>query len=268
MKPFEFGYLCAEPFLPPLMKLVRKRLRILSKGSSGPLQMLDVGGRKSHYTIGVHADVTVTDLPRESDLQHQLNLGLNEPIIQQAKRRRTNISRILLDDMTHSQLPDESFDCVVAVEVLEHVELDADFVREVHRVLKTNGVFLMTTPNGDFVVNRNPDHKRHYHRLQLADLLGTCFDDVTVDYAVRGGRYRRWGRQSWSPKRPYLTALSMLGNVLNTIESRGEAIKAEARGTHHLVAQAYKGSRRASEAAMALGKSKREASSHIADVTA
>src|SRR5437899_1138634 len=102
MKTFEFGYLFAEPFLPPLMKLVRKRLRTISKVSSRPLKMLDVGGRKSHYTIGVRADITVTDLPRDSDLQRQLNLGINDPIIQQTTRRRTNISRMLLDDMTHS----------------------------------------------------------------------------------------------------------------------------------------------------------------------
>lgn len=240
MKLFEFGYLFAEPFLPPLMKQVRRRLLDVSQGYPQTLRILDVGGRKSHYTIGVPGDVTITDLPRESDLQKELNLGINDGIIQQTARRRSNVHQVLFDDMTRSKLPDSSFDCVVAVEVLEHVEQDADFVSEVRRVLKPEGVFLMTTPNGDFLKIPNRDHKRHYRRHHLRDLLARFFDDVEVEYAVCGGRYRSWGLMGWSVSRPHRTALSMFGNVVNTIQSRGQAIKQEPNGTHNLIAMARK----------------------------
>jgi hypothetical protein len=122
MKPFEIAYLCAEPFLPPLYGLVRRRLIELSENGMQEPRILDVGGRKSHYTIGVPGEVTVTDLPRESDIQKSLNLGINAPIIEQTIRRRTNVREVLFDDMTCSRLPDNTFDCVVAVEVLEHVQ--------------------------------------------------------------------------------------------------------------------------------------------------
>ncbi len=240
MKPFEMAYVCAEPFLPPLYRLVRRRLIELSENGMQEPQILDVGGRKSHYTIRVPGKVTVTDLPRESDIQKQLNLGINSPIIEQTIRRRTNVREVLFDDMTRSSLPDNTFDYVVAVEVLEHVEHDADFVREVHRVLKSSGVFLMTTPNGDHVRKVHPDHKRHYTRAQLTGLLSSFFDDVEVDYAIRGGTFRRWGLKGWSLRRPVVTAKSMLGNVINTFESSGEEVKLQSSGTYHLVAIAYK----------------------------
>ncbi len=43
--------------------------------------------------------------------------------------------------------PNESFDNVVAMEVLEHIEDVEKAVREVHRILKPGGVFVMSTPD-------------------------------------------------------------------------------------------------------------------------
>ena len=43
-------------------------------------------------------------------------------------------------------LPDESVDVAFATEVLEHCPEPLQVIREVHRVLKTGGVFLFTTP--------------------------------------------------------------------------------------------------------------------------
>lgn len=44
-------------------------------------------------------------------------------------------------------LPGGSFDVVLAVEILEHLEAPRVFVREIHRVLKPGGVAVITTPN-------------------------------------------------------------------------------------------------------------------------
>jgi SAM-dependent methyltransferase len=44
-------------------------------------------------------------------------------------------------------LPDESFDCAVAIEVIEHVENHTRFVRELLRVVKRGGTVIITTPN-------------------------------------------------------------------------------------------------------------------------
>jgi ubiquinone/menaquinone biosynthesis C-methylase UbiE len=215
-------------------------LKDIVKTNARTAHILDVGGRKSPYTIGIRAQVTIIDLPRDTELQHQLNLGISEGTFDQIHKRRSNIKEVVLGDMTRSNLPDETFDHVVSVEVLEHVEEDDLFVKEVSRVLKRGGVFLMTTPNGDWVENKNPDHKRHYKKRELSGLLGKYFDDVAVSYAVVGGRYRKLGLRSWSAKHPVTTAASIVGNVINRIQSNARGIEEKAAGTHHLIAAAKK----------------------------
>src|SRR5688572_7849316 len=88
---FERAYLCSEPFLPPLYGHVRRHLRRIAAACPLVPEILDVGGRKSHYTIGVRGQVTVTDLPRETLLQEQLRLGLNPRIIEKTRARRSNV---------------------------------------------------------------------------------------------------------------------------------------------------------------------------------
>lgn len=240
MKRFEMIYLCTEPFFPPLYQIVRSRLQPIIKFFPYRPKVLDVGGRKSHYTIGIPAAITVTELPRETEVQKMLNLGITPKIIEITKHRRSNLAAILFDDMTHSALRDGSFECIVAVEVLEHVEADSLFVKEVARVLKSEGVFFMTTPNGDFVANTNPDHKRHYTRQQLFSLLQSTFAEVKVDYAVVEGKYRKLGSKSVSLKHPLRSALSMVGNLVSSIQSSRKGVDYQAHGTRNLIATARK----------------------------
>ncbi len=240
IKLYEVARKSIEPFLPPLYKQVRvKLLREIRKFSASP-SILDVGGRKSPYTIGVPGRITIIDLPRNTEVQSALNLGLNESIVNRIKSRRSNIDRLIIGDMTKSGIPSESFDLAVSVEVLEHVQDDEKFVSEVCRVLKPGGRFIMTTPNGDFVENRNPDHKRHYKKQQLSGLLEKYFTNVEVEYAIAGGRYRKIGLKAWSLHRPLQTVSSAFGNIVNSYQSSRKDIKDRAIGTHHLVAVAEK----------------------------
>jgi SAM-dependent methyltransferase len=240
MTPFELTYLCVKPFLPPLHRKVRRRLLKLAKAHPARPAVLDVGGRKSHYTIGIPAAITISDLPRESEIQKRLTLGINEEIIGKTQERRSNVQQLLFDDMTQSKLPDNSFDYVVAIEVLEHVEEDSKFIEQVYRVLKPGGTFLMTTPNGDYLKIPNPDHKRHYTKTQLHSLLLSRFGAAEVEYAIPGGHFRRMGLRSWSLKHPLRTMLSMTGNFINTLQSGLKTVSEQPTGTHHLVAEARK----------------------------
>ena len=106
--------------------------------------------------------------------------------------------------------------------------------------MKPNGVFLMTTPNGDFVRNTNPDHKRHYRRHELQALLLREFDSVDVKYAIPDTNSYRRALRSWSLKRPVSTVLAFLGSIVNSIEDRRSQCPPDGTGMQQLIAVAYK----------------------------
>jgi SAM-dependent methyltransferase len=191
MTRFEFLYRAGSSLDHPLYRRVSRMLRELE--ASRPLRILDVGGRRSHYTIGLRSHVTITDVPRETAAQQKLDLGVTRDLQMRVMSTRSNVYDYLVDDMTKTRLVPESFDAVVAVEVLEHVEADEAFVANVARVLKRGGAFLMTTPNGDFLPNPYEDHKRHYRTEHLRQLLRRHFRQVSIDYAVNHGVLMRWG---------------------------------------------------------------------------
>jgi SAM-dependent methyltransferase len=238
LKPFEMMYRICEPGLPLIYRQTRKMLTKVAEGKLEPPEILDIGGRKSHYTIGVPANITITDLPRRSATQHHLHLGFNQEVIAAVRKRRSNVRHVVIDDMTCSSLGTASFDCAVAVEVLEHVYDDAAFIREVRRVLRSNGVFIMTTPNGDYVRNSNPDHKRHYRRCELETLLRREFTSVDVRWAIPGTRFYWMALRSWSWRRPIATAKAFFGGIVNLMEDRYAQPSEDGQGMQELIAVA------------------------------
>lgn len=76
--------------------------------------------------------------------------------------------------------PDESFDCVITFQVIEHIREDFDFVREIHRVLRPGGRLILTTPNAPMSLTRNPWHVREYRAEELHNLLSHHFREVEL----------------------------------------------------------------------------------------
>ncbi len=73
-----------------------------------------------------------------------------------------------------------SFDAVVSFQVIEHIEEDIDFVREVARVLRPGGKFVVSTPHAPMSLTRNPWHVREYNADELRNLLECHFSKVEL----------------------------------------------------------------------------------------
>lgn len=80
-----------------------------------------------------------------------------------------------------------TFDFVVAFQVIEHIKKDFEFIREVSRVLKPEGKFIVSTPNALMSLTRNPYHVREYLADQLQNLLESEFSSVET-YGVAGNK--------------------------------------------------------------------------------
>jgi SAM-dependent methyltransferase len=243
MRPYEIMWVLCEPILPAIYAKVRGDLkRLLRKPLEQLPKLLDVGGRKSPYTIGLNAHITIIDKTREGGVREKLNLGLTDEMLAQIKRKRSNIDRVLIEDMTQCTLPPEQFDGVITIEVIEHVPQDRKFIEQIIRVLKPGGWVYLTTPNGDYCHNvpphYNPDHVRHYTGQQLHNLLAEFFDDVRVTYGIKTGRHRFRGLRSMNPRRPLQFLSTAFNNILSHRESQG--LEGSSQRTAHLFAIAWK----------------------------
>lgn len=245
MTRYEFMRWATFPIMTAHLQTVRRDIRNLvlkNKEHQKTFSVLDVGGRKSPYTIGIPAAITLLDVPQEAGVKEALQLGFTQDILVNIQKKRSNITDLIIQDMTQSTLADASYDAVVSVEVIEHVQEDALFVKHIAKVVKPGGWVYLTTPNGDFIKNegpsKNPDHVRHYTKAELEQLLTHYFDDVSVHYAVKTGRYRVWSLKSLKSKNPIHILKTLVGTCINNYQSKG--LENKAKGTAHLVAIAYK----------------------------
>lgn len=74
---------------------------------------------------------------------------------------------------------DATFDAVVSFETIEHIERQEKFLDEVRRVLRPEGLFILSSPNKLEYSDRrhftNPYHLRELYRDELAKLLAPRF---------------------------------------------------------------------------------------------
>lgn len=93
---------------------------------------------------------------------------------------------VMQGDAEKLNFHDESFDLVVAFDVLEHIKDDQKAVSEINRVLKKDGFFYMTVPAFQFLWSYNDDiccHRRRYTKKNLTALFnGLGFNVVKISY--------------------------------------------------------------------------------------
>jgi ubiquinone/menaquinone biosynthesis C-methylase UbiE len=111
-----------------------------------------------------------------------------EPVIEKLKVKYP-ASKFLSGNIPPlSVFADNSFDSIVSFQVIEHIENDKLYIKEIHRVLKPGGIALITTPNRPVSLSRNPWHIREYTARELTDLASRYFSDVTMKGITGNGK--------------------------------------------------------------------------------
>lgn len=75
-------------------------------------------------------------------------------------------------------LPDHYFDFVICFQVIEHIDDYINLLNEVRRVLNGNGQLIITTPNKNMTLTRNPWHIKEFTGVEFDELLRQIFKIV------------------------------------------------------------------------------------------
>jgi SAM-dependent methyltransferase len=92
---------------------------------------------------------------------------------------------------------DESFDCIVSQDTIEHIPDDSRFVLELTRVLKPRGTLIIFTPHGKGreIIPSDPYHVREYTAQEFQELLTPHFSSIRW-YGRRQGARLKAAEQS------------------------------------------------------------------------
>ncbi len=134
--------------------IVSRQLARLNKNFRSP-QILNVGG-------GTGGTVRLL-----TEHGHVLNIDQSEEAVD---RLRRNGYEAFCMDGKRTSFRNEQFDLLTALDVLEHIEEDADALAEWHRVLKPGGHLLLTVPAYQWLWSGHDVSLGHFRRYTACQL--------------------------------------------------------------------------------------------------
>lgn len=108
-----------------------------------------------------------------------INLGI---------KRRIN-AIILCSKGEELPFKDKTFNIVLSFQVLEHILEYEKFLKEINRVIKNNGVLLLSTPDSLFKEDKSPYHISMFDGDSLKQLLENYFEHVDMSYHYGADRF-------------------------------------------------------------------------------
>jgi ubiquinone/menaquinone biosynthesis C-methylase UbiE len=84
--------------------------------------------------------------------------------------RQRGHNRLVQGDLTRLPFPDGTFDVVTALDVVEHVREDEQALREVNRVLRPDGVLLVSVPAFRFLWGPHDTALQHFRRYTAGEM--------------------------------------------------------------------------------------------------
>lgn len=103
-----------------------------------------------------------------------------KPVVDTLQKKHPSARIVSMNIPPLSGLADNAYDLVVSFQVIEHIQDDVLFLQEIHRVLKSGGTALLTTPNRKLSLTRNPWHIREYLPDELEQLARKFFNDTEM----------------------------------------------------------------------------------------
>ncbi|RFC32801.1 MAG: Methyltransferase domain-containing protein [Candidatus Nitrotoga sp. SPKER] len=113
-----------------------------------------------------------------------VGVDLSADVIQHAKNNYGHHTNLQFVTASCERLPfsDASFDFAISFETIEHIEKQKEFISELTRVLRPDGVLILSSPNkrlySDAHDYHNEFHVRELYRNELEELLHAAFPHI------------------------------------------------------------------------------------------
>lgn len=111
-------------------------------------------------------------------------LDLSSTAVQFCKKR--GIKNIKTGDISNMPYKENYFDLVFLMDVLEHTSNNLAVLKEIHRVLKPDGILVMTIPALPFIYSKHDRAQGHFKRYSKGDVQNITkkahFKELKVSY--------------------------------------------------------------------------------------
>lgn len=129
--------------------------------------------------VGCGAGILMSELEQYGNVY---GIDVSALAVDYCKKR--GLPNVTVDDLAKLTFPNEQFDVVIALDVLEHIENDAQAVSEIHRVLKPGGTVIIFVPAFMALWGEADEMGRHFRRYQKPELLKRLRDGgFTVEHS-------------------------------------------------------------------------------------
>lgn len=112
-----------------------------------------------------------------------IGIDNSKKAIEYCKKNYKNKNLIFkVEDCIKTTFPSQNFDVLTSFELIEHLEQPIKFLKEAKRILKKDGLLILSTPNKLTYPSGNPFHFNEFTEKKLVNLLKKIFKNVTILY--------------------------------------------------------------------------------------
>ncbi len=106
-------------------------------------------------------------------------VDISAAAIAAAKSRFGDHAAALIEaDLQELPFEDDSFDVAISFETIEHVEEPRRALAELRRVLRPEGVLVVSSPNPEAYIGHNEHHVHEFRPAELREAVGEHFENV------------------------------------------------------------------------------------------